>query len=243
MGFSLTKEHLNRLREKLHEIDELHARVGGVEPVDPKETFFEALGKRKAQGSRSEFSGEDILLKLQRTKAEISEELQEAIQRLQMELNEQFSMLIKEGRSGAEIVQNLMKSSRDIEPASYSARMSQEDSRAKSEESFQILSQDLDNFIIRYRKTEKENEKRHIEIRREMKDIDDKIEFLINSFEKSKKESSQTEKIDATKLNEYIDSRLNEYARELRKEVEKLQKENILLKATLDAEKEKNQKK
>ena len=105
--------------------------------------------------------------------------------------------------------------------------MSQEDSRAKSEQSFQILSQDLDNFIIRYRKTEKENEKRHIEIRREMKDIDDKIEFLISSFEKSKKESSQTEKIDAMKLNEYIDSRLNEYASELRKEVEKLQKENI----------------
>ena len=103
MGFSLTKEHLDRLRGKLHEIDELHAKVGGVEPVDPKETFFDALEKRKAQVSDPVFSGEDILLKLQQTKAEISEELQEAIQRLQMELNEQFSMLIKEGRSGAEI--------------------------------------------------------------------------------------------------------------------------------------------
>ena len=109
MGFSLDKEQLDHLRKKLHVIDELHARAGGIEPVDPKETFFDALEKRKDQGSRSEFSGEDILLKLQQTKVEISEELQEAIQRLQMELNEQFSMLIKEGRSGAEIVQNLMK--------------------------------------------------------------------------------------------------------------------------------------
>ena len=226
MGFSLTKEHLDRLREKLHEIDELHTRVGGVEPVDPKETFFEALEKRKAQVSDSVFNGEDILLKLQQTKAEISEELQEAIQRLQMELNEQL----------------LIKKERDIEQASYS-RISQEESRDKSEESFQILSQVLDNFLLRYRRTEEENEKRHIEIKREMKDIDDKIEFLIRSFEKSKKESSQTEKIDSTKLKEYIDSRLNEYARELREEIEKLQKENILLKATLDAEKKKNQKK
>ena len=47
MGFSLTKEHLDRLEEKLHVIDELHARAGGVEPVDPKETFFEALKKEK----------------------------------------------------------------------------------------------------------------------------------------------------------------------------------------------------
>ena len=227
MGFSLTKEHLDRLREKLHEIDELHARVGGVEPVDPKETFFEALEKRKAQVSDSVFSGEDILLKLQQTKAEISEELQEAIQRLQMELNDQFLMFFRKES--------------DIEE-SYS-RISQEESRDKSEESFQILSQVLDNFLLRYRRTEEENEKRHIEIKREIKDIDDKVEFLIRSFEKSKKESSQTEKIDSTKLKEYIDSRLNEYARELRKEVEKLQKENILLKATLDAEKEKNQKK
>lgn len=229
MGFSLTKEHLDRLREKLHEIDELHARVGGVEPVDPKETFFEALEKRKAQVSDSVFSGEDILLKLQQNKAEISEELQEAIQRLQMELNDQFLMFIRKER--------------DIEPASYSASMSQEDSRDKSQESFQILSQVLDNFLLRYRRTEEENEKRHIEIKREMKDIDDKIEFLISSFEKSKEESSQTEKIESTKLKEYIDSRLDEYARELREEIEKLQKENILLKATLDAEKKKNQKK
>ena len=85
MGFSLTKEHLDRLREKLHVIDELHARAGGVEPVDPKETFFEALEKRKANLSRSQISEEDILVKLQETKAEISDELHKAIQRLQME--------------------------------------------------------------------------------------------------------------------------------------------------------------
>ena len=228
MGFSLTKEHLDRLREKLHEIDELHAKIGGVEPVDPKETFFDALEKRKAQVSDSVSTGEDILLKLQQTKAEISEELQEAIQRLQIELNDQFLMFFRKER--------------DIEEVSYS-RISQQESRDKSEESFQILSQVLDNFLLRYRRTEEENEKRHIEIKREMKDIDDKVEFLIRSFEKSKKESSQTEKIDSTTLKEYIDSRLNEYARELREEIEKLQKENILLKATLDAEKKKNQKK
>ena len=229
MGFSLTKEHFDRLRERLHEIDELHVRVGGVEPVDPKETFVDALEKRKVQVSDSVLSGEDILLKLQQTKAEISDELQEAIQRLQMDINEQFSMLIKKGV--------------DIEPESYSARMSQDDSRDKSEQYLQVLGEVLDNFINRYRRTEEDNEKRHIEIKREMKDIEDRLEFLIRTFEKNVKNSSQTEKIDATKLNEYIDSRLSEYASELSKEVENLQKENILLKATLDAEKKKNQKK
>ena len=237
MSFSLDKEQLDHLRKKLHVIDDLHARAGGIEPVDPKETFFDALEKRKDQVSRSEFSGEDILLKLQQTKAEISEELQEAIQRLQMELNEQFSMLIKKG------VDIEPESYSASEPANYSARMSQDDSRDKSEQYLQVLGEVLDNFINRYRRTEEDNEKRHIEIKREMKDIEDRLEFLIRTFEKNVKNSSQTEKIDATKLNEYIDSRLSEYASELSKEVENLQKENILLKATLDAEKKKNQKK
>ena len=237
MSFSLDKEQLDHLRKKLHVIDDLHARAGGIEPVDPKETFFDALEKRKDQVSRSEFSGEDILLKLQQTKAEISEELQEAIQRLQMELNEQFSMLIKKG------VDIEPESYSASEPANYSARMSQDDSRDKSEQYLQVLGQVLDNFSVQYGGTEKDNEKRYLEISREMRGLEERLEFLISSFEKNVKESRQTEKIDATKLNEYIDSRLSEYASELRKEIEKLQKENILLKATLDAEKEKNQKK
>ena len=83
MGFSLTKEHLDRLREKLHVIDELHARAGGVEPVDPKETFFEALKKRKANLSRSQISEEDILVKLQENDRDIANLSAQSCGRLQ----------------------------------------------------------------------------------------------------------------------------------------------------------------
>ena len=236
MGFSLTKEHLDRLREKLHVIDELHARAGGVEPVDPKETFFEALKKRKANLSRSQISEEDILVKLQETKAEISDELHKAIQRLQMDLNDQILMLIKKGRDAEQEMYNM-------EAASYSSRMSQEVSRDRSEESLQRLHQVLKEFFDRYRRTEEENKERYSETMQEIRDLKETLEFLTSSFEKSLKVSSETEKFDATKLQEYVETRLKEYAHELHKEIERLKKENILLKATLDAEKEKNQKK
>ena len=236
MGFSLTKEHLDRLREKLHVIDELHARAGGVEPVDPKETFFEALKKRKANLSRSQISEEDILVKLQETKAEISDELHKAIQRLQMELNDQILMLIKKGRDAEQEMYNM-------EAASYSSRMSQEVSRDRSEESLQRLHQVLKEFFDRHRRTEEENKERYSETMQEIRDLKETLESLASSFEKSLKVSSETEKFDSTKLQEYVETRLKEYAHELHKEIERLKKENILLKATLDAEKEKNQKK
>ena len=134
-----------------------------------------------------------------------------------MDLNEQILMLIKKGRDAEQEMYN-------IEAASYSSRISREVSRDKSEESLQKLHQVLKEFFERYRRTEEENKERYLETMHEIRDIKETLESLTSSFEESLKESSETEKIDATKLQEYVETRLKEYAHELHKEIERLKK-------------------